>query len=225
MTGVLILAAGSSRRMGTNKQFLKIAGEEVLRHSVRAFYDLPGVSPVIVVVQKEEEARVKALLCDFVGITVAPVGGDTRQQSVENGVKLLPKCDTVAIHDGARPLVRRDDILKTIEAAKQSGGAVLGVMAKDTIKVTEDGFVEHTVDRSKLFITQTPQVFVFEKYLAAMEEVKNRGLDFTDDAQAFELLGLPVETVLGHYSNIKVTTPEDMYMAEALYRFEKENEQ
>ena len=221
MTGVLILAAGNSSRMGKDKQFLKIAGREVLLRSVEAYAGLPGIGTIVVVVRQGEEERGKALLSAFPQVIVAPVGGKTRQQSVENGCRFLSGCDYIAIHDGARPLVKKEDILKTIEEAKKYGGAVLGVMAKDTIKLLSEDEIAGTLDRGRLFIAQTPQVFAFADYQKAMAAAKTQRLDFTDDAQLFELTGRKVRAVIGHYSNIKVTTPEDMATAEAIYHWEE----
>ena len=142
---------------------------------------------------------------------------------MENALEYLyPLCDMIAVHDGARPLVRPEDIEKTIAAAKETGGAVLGVKAKDTVKVVREGKVVFTPDRSELFCAQTPQVFKLDAYREAVKRVKEKGLDLTDDAGIFEAAGMAVAAVEGHYDNIKITTPEDLPAAEAMLALQPE---
>ena len=222
MFSVLILAAGSSARMGGgNKQTLLLEGESVLHRSVRAFAGLSEAAEVLVVCRKQDLSNFSALLADLLSdrVRLIPAGGATRQQSVEKALAYLSKETThIAIHDGARPLVRREDIRKTFVIAEEKGSALLGVFARDTIKVIEDGQVTATPDRRTLFLAQTPQAFCKAEYFAAMADAKEQGLDFTDDAQLFEMTGRPVYIVEGHSDNLKITVPEDLPLAEGCLR-------
>ncbi len=217
MFSVMILAAGGSTRMGgVNKQLLTLYGETVIHRSARAFCGLEKIEEVVVVCRPGDMSLLEKELAGL-PVRVIPSGGETRQQSVENTLPLLSARSThLAIHDGARPLVRREDILAVLEAAEKQGGALLGVMARDTIKVVRDGMVVETPDRRHLFVAQTPQAFRMDSYKAAMAEAAARGLDFTDDAQLFEQTGRPVAAVPGHSDNIKITTPEDIPLAEGM---------
>ena len=218
MLSAIILAAGSSSRMGgVNKQFLQLGGVPVLVRSVQAFLWEGEAEEILVVCRREDWDAVDGLVGHLPKVRVVPAGGETRQQSVENALRYLyPLCGRIAIHDGARPLVRPEDIGKTVAAAKETGAAVLGVMAKDTIKVVENGLVLSTPDRAGLFVTQTPQVFDLARYREALSAAKEAGADLTDDGQLFERMGWPVAAVIGHYDNIKITTPEDLPAAEAM---------
>ena len=224
MLSAIILAAGSSTRMGgVNKQFLELGGQPVLLRSVQAILWEGEADEILVVCRRADWGAVDDLVGRLPKVRVVPAGGETRQQSVENALQYLyPLCDRIAIHDGARPLVRPEDIEKTIAAAKETGAAVLGVMAKDTIKVVGDGLVQSTPDRSTLFITQTPQVFDLGLYQQALAAAKEAGADLTDDSQLFERLDQPVAAVIGHYDNIKITTPEDLPAAEAMLALQPE---
>ena len=177
MLSAIILAAGSSSRMGgVNKQFLQLGGVPVLVRSVQAFLWEGKAEEILVVCRREDWDAVDGLVGHLPKVRVVPAGGETRQQSVENALRYLyPLCDRIAIHDGARPLVRPEDIGKTVAAAKETGAAVLGVMAKDTIKVVEKGRVISTPDRSGLFVTQTPQVFDLARYREALSAAKEAG--------------------------------------------------
>ena len=224
MVTAIILAAGSSSRMGgVNKQFLEVGETPVLLRSVQAFLWVKRIEEILVVCRRQDWDEVDSLLHGLPKVRVVPAGGDTRQQSVENALGYVyPLSDVVAIHDGARPLVRPDDIEMTLDAAEKTGGAVLGVMVKDTIKQVKDGVIQSTPDRSMLFSAQTPQVFRLEDYREAMEQAKAEGWDLTDDAQLFERSGRPVAAVVGHYDNIKITTPEDVPAAEAMLALQPE---
>ena len=224
MISAIILAAGNSTRMGgVNKQFLKLGVEPVLLRSVQAFLWVKEVGEILVVCRREDWGETADLLGNLPKVRVVPCGGETRQQSMENALGYLyPLCDMIAVHDGARPLIRPEDIEKTIAAAKETGGAVLGVKAKDTVKVVREGKVVFTPDRSELFCAQTPQVFKLDAYREAVKRVKEKGLDLTDDAGIFEAAGMEVAAVEGHYDNIKITTPEDLPAAEAMLALQPE---
>ena len=222
MFSVLILAAGSSIRMGGgNKQTLFLEGEPVLHRSVRAFADIPGAAEILIVCREQDLSGFSDMLHDLLSdrVRLIAAGGATRQQSVENALKYLSDSTThIAVHDGARPLVRREDILKTFAVAEEKGSTLLGVFTRDTIKIIEDGKVRTTPDRRTLFLAQTPQAFAREEYFSAMADARAHGLDFTDDAQLFEMTGRPVYVVEGHFDNLKITTPEDIPLAEGYLR-------
>lgn len=222
MFSVLILAAGSSIRMGGgNKQIISLEGEPVLHRSVRAFAGIDKAEEILIVCRGQDVPDFTNMLSDLLSdrIRLIPAGGATRQQSVENALQYLSSKTThIAIHDGARPLVREEDIRKTFALAEEKGSALLGVFARDTIKVIADGKVAATPDRRTLFLAQTPQAFSKAEYFAAMADAKEKGLDFTDDAQLFEMTGRPVYIAEGHFDNLKITTPEDVPLAEGCLR-------
>ena len=224
MLSAIILAAGSSTRMGgVNKQLLPLSGTPVLVRSIQAFLWDGEAEEILVVCRREDWGEMDNLVGHLPKVRVVPAGGDTRQQSVENVLRYLyPLCDMVAIHDGARPLVRPEDIRATVTAARETGAAVLGVMAKDTMKLLQNGLIASTPDRASLFIAQTPQVFRLDGYREALRAAKETGADLTDDSQLLERLGRPVAAVNGHYDNIKITTPEDIPAAEAMLALQPE---
>ncbi len=224
MFSVLIVAAGNSTRMGGgNKQLLMVDSVPVILRSVKAFCDIPEVLEILVAVKEEDVSEFTELLSLFENVKVIGTGGDTRQTTVKQSLKFVSdKSSFIAIHDGARPLVRKEDIVNTFKEAKKTGGAVLGVMVKDTIKIIGNNTVKETPLRDTVFAVQTPQVFNLEEYKKAFETAEKQGLDFTDDSQLFEKTARVVTPVIGHYDNIKITTPEDIFVAEALLKV-KEN--
>lgn len=215
----VIVAAGSGSRMQSakNKVLLPLCGTPVIARTVAAFADLPQVDEVLVVCRPADVDAMSALLpqekVSFV------FGGKTRQESVQNAVDTIDDCDLLLIHDGARPLVTRDEILDTLHRAEETGAAATGVFVKDTIKVINDDYeITDTPDRSQLIAIQTPQIFRFDLYKQAMEKAKAQGGNFTDDCKLMENLGVPVSVVIGEYTNMKITTPEDLPMAEAILK-------
>ncbi|MFR2095675.1 2-C-methyl-D-erythritol 4-phosphate cytidylyltransferase [Eubacterium sp.] len=217
----VILAAGNGTRMKTkdSKLLLKINGKTVLERSVNAFLNISDVDEVIVVAREKDIPAFSNILADERVSFV--VGGDTRQQSVMNALDVIDDCELIIIHDGARPLIKSIDIENTIRAAKENKAAAVGVFVKDTVKVVDkNGFVVSTPDRSTLFAVQTPQIFDFELYRNAAQNAREKGLDFTDDCQLVESFNQKVKTVVGSYSNIKITTPDDIVLAENLLKNE-----
>ncbi|MBS5275971.1 2-C-methyl-D-erythritol 4-phosphate cytidylyltransferase [Eubacterium sp.] len=217
----VILAAGNGTRMKTkdSKLLLKINGKTVLDRSVNAFLNISDVDEVIVVAREKDIPAFSDILTDERVSFV--VGGDTRQQSVMNALDVIDDCELIIIHDGARPLIKSVDIENTIRAAKENKAAAVGVFVKDTVKVVDkNGFVVSTPDRSTLFAVQTPQIFDFELYRKAAQNAREKGLDFTDDCQLVESFNQKVKTVVGSYSNIKITTPDDIVLAENLLKNE-----
>ena len=202
-----------------SKLLLKINGKTVLERSVNAFLNISDVDEVIVVAREKDIPAFSDILTDERVSFV--VGGDTRQQSVMNAVDVIDDCELIIIHDGARPLIKSVDIENTIRAAKENKAAAVGTFVKDTVKVVDkNGFVVSTPDRSTLFAVQTPQIFDFELYRNAAQNAREKGFDFTDDCQLVESFNQKVETVVGSYSNIKITTPDDIVLAENLLKNE-----
>ncbi len=217
----IILGAGNGTRMKSEKSklLLEIGSKTVIERSVEAFLSVSDIDEIIVVARAQDIDIYSELLTDerisFV------IGGATRQQSVKNAVETVDDAHLIVIHDGARPLIKCEDIEKTIRAAEEFSAAAVGVFVKDTIKIVDkQGFVESTPDRSTLFAVQTPQIFDFELYKNAMQKADEQGLDFTDDCQLVELCGGKVKMVEGSYSNIKITTPDDIALAENLLKNE-----
>lgn len=202
-----------------SKLLLKINGKTVLERSVNAFLNISDVDEVIVVAREKDIPAFSDILTDERVSFV--VGGDTRQQSVMNALDVIDDCELIIIHDGARPLIKSVDIENTIRVAKENKAAAVGVFVKDTVKVVDkNGFVVSTPDRSTLFAVQTPQIFDFELYKNAAQNAREKGLDFTDDCQLVESFNQKVKTVVGSYSNIKITTPDDIVLAENLLKNE-----
>ena len=197
------------------KCLLEIKNKTVIERSVDAFLDISDIDEVIVTVREQDIEAFSELIADE-RVTFV-IGGATRQESVKNAVETIDDCELIIIHDGARPLIKAEDIEKTIRKAKEYGAAATGVRVKDTIKILDkDGFVETTPDRSTLFSVQTPQIFNFYLYKQALEKAEKEGRDFTDDCQLLEFAGHKVKMVEGSYSNIKITTPEDIPLAESI---------
>ena len=213
----IVLGAGSGSRMKIDKSklLLEINGKTVIERSVQAFLSVQEIDEIIVTIREQDYEAFSALLTDE-RITFV-IGGETRQKSVKNAVETIDDCDLIIIHDGARPLIKPEDIIKTIEAAKDFGAAATGVKVKDTIKIIDSqGFVVDTPDRNTLFSVQTPQIFNFTLYKQALERAEKENKDFTDDCQLIEYIGQKVKMVEGSYSNIKITTQEDIPLAESL---------
>ena len=225
-TAAVIVAAGGSTRMGMPKQRIPLCGIPVLARTLRAFEDAGLVDEVVVVARRKDMADFAALCREWgihKAVWVLP-GGETRQESVARGVAAVGAgADYLAIHDGARPLIRPAVIDRVIAAAYEEGAAAAGVRVKDTVKTADSrGFITGTPDRRFLWNVQTPQVFERRLYLRALEAAQAEGLDFTDDCQLAEHIGCPVRLVEADYDNLKITTPEDVAIAESLLRSREE---
>ncbi len=212
----VIVAAGSGSRMGAgmNKVYMELEGEAVLKHTVKAMANSGCFDKLVIVTGLEDIERCSILLADIdIDFTVC-LGGATRQESVYLGLLASGECDYVAIHDGARALVTEEIIKKTIEDAIKYGAAAPGVHPKDTLKsVDENGLIEGTIDRECVYNIQTPQVFRYEDIVEAHEAAMGEGVTVTDDCMLMECMGKTVKITEGSYDNIKLTTPEDMYIA------------
>ena len=184
-----------------------------------AFQNCPDIAEIIIVTKPENFQPIQEI-ADTLNISKLShltEGGDTRQQSVMKGLKLVSKDSSyIAVHDGARPLVKTEHISKVIQDARVFGGATLGVPVKDTIKVVDSGLITDTPPRSSLWMTQTPQVFRKRLYFEAVDFALEHNLDFTDDCQLVEAVGGKIYMTQGDYTNIKITTPEDREIAEVL---------
>lgn len=219
-TSVIIVCAGNSTRMGgVNKILLPLGDKNVVGVTMTAFQQCENVAEIIVVA-REDDIPVICKSAEDYGITKfagCAKGGATRQQSVINGLDKISKdTELIAIHDGARPLVKPEHIQMVIKDAYVFGGATLGVPVKDTIKVVDGGLITDTPPRSKLYITQTPQIFKRKLYFEAVNFAVAHDFDFTDDCQLAEAMGHRVAMTTGDYTNIKITTPEDIHIAELL---------
>jgi 2-C-methyl-D-erythritol 4-phosphate cytidylyltransferase len=217
-TTAIIVAAGSGSRFNsdTPKQFLEINGKAVIEHTIRRFVDAPSINEIVVVLGAD---RVESFdRSRFAKITTIVAGGDTRAESVANGIAAVSEdTNLIAVHDGARPLVSIDEIEQTINAAKKTGAACLVAPVTDTIKSIRDNEIVATLDRAKLRRALTPQVFRRDLLLKAFECVS---LDdsITDECYLVEKLGHPVTIVEGSPRNIKITHREDLALAEALLK-------
>ena len=217
--GVVIVAGGSGSRMGSAvpKQFLKVGGDYVLARTLKAF--LPVAHDIVVVLPTDQQERWREICgeCGLEGTHRTAVGGATRFHSVRAGVSALGECALVAIHDGVRPLVSRAMIARGVACAARCGSAVPVVAAVDSFRIVEEGELK-VVDRSLLRAIQTPQIFDAELLRRAYEcEPEER---FTDDATVVEGLGVKLAFYKGERRNIKITTPEDLVVAEAYLRAE-----
>ncbi|KNZ68463.1 2-C-methyl-D-erythritol 4-phosphate cytidylyltransferase [Thermincola ferriacetica] len=218
----IIPAAGQGKRMNAsvNKQFLSLQGMPVIVHTLRVFDECAAVDEIILVAAAGEEHLYRKLITEYEirKLTGIVTGGRERQDSVYNGVlSIRGDCEIVIIHDGARPLITQDLILKTIAAAQETGAAVVCVPVKDTIKVVgENQRVKKTLDRQLLWQAQTPQAFRYGIFIEAIESARADRFMGTDDTSLVERLGGDVKVVLGSYENLKITTPEDLILAEAI---------
>lgn len=222
MVSVIFPAAGQGRRMkvGKNKVFLELAGRPMLVHTLLRFSRIEEVEQLIIAVGEAEIRSVEEMLRDVSGLKPYHItaGGSERQYSIANAMRLVSnRADVVLVHDAARPLVSRETILGVINAARSSGGAIAAVPEKNTVKVVSaDGVVEYTPPRETLWAVQTPQGFRRDILFRAYQKAGEDGFLGTDDASLVERLGVPVRVVKSDYRNIKVTTPEDLVIAEAL---------
>ena len=215
--GAVIVAAGSASRMGgIDKVMAPLKGQPMIVHTVRAFQECDAISEIVIVTREDLILPITDLCKGFSKVQAVVAGGASRQESVNHGLSVLSKeTELAAIQDGARPLVSWQLIDRVVRAANSYGGAVPVIPVKDTIKVTDSALVLSTPDRSTLRAVQTPQVFDLDLLKAAMKKVEEEGLEITDDCSAVETLGFKVKTVEGHESNLKVTTPFDLKIAEA----------
>lgn len=230
--GLIIPAAGSGRRMGTDitKTWINLMGKPVIQWTVEAFVNTEWVDQIVLVGKAEDQSAFEKLLAgvrsarleqglDYPHMSFT-VGGSDRMESVYLGlVRLMGDIEYCMVHDGARPLISESVIERTLTDVMIHDSSVVCVPAKDTVKIaTDDQFVDHTPDRSRVFAVQTPQTFERSLLIRAYERGRLEGVNATDDSSLVEALGVGVKLTLGSYSNIKITTPEDLVLAELLMK-------
>lgn len=224
-TIALIPAAGMGKRMraGMNKQYLQVGGMPILARTIAVFEQASFVDAIYIISPVDEIPYCEQEVVTAFGYTKVRgviAGGAERQYSVINGLRAVAADDddVVLIHDGVRPFVPQHVLQRAVEVATNSDGALVAVPAKDTIKVVQDGIIRDTPPRETLWLAQTPQAFRYGIIRAAHEIAEAEGFLGTDDASLVERLGKEIHVVLGDYRNIKITTPEDLLLAEAFLK-------
>ena len=221
-TTAIIVAAGDSTRMGykMSKQLIPLCGRPAIEYTLRAFQDCDMIDEIDIVTRPQDINDVAQIAFQFKKVMGIISGGADRAESVRKGIPNTSKRTThFVIHDGARVMITPDEICRVLNTAIETGAATLGTPVTDTIKVAgEDGNILSTPDRSTLWAVQTPQVFEHDLYLRAIDNAVANGLSVTDDCAMVEALGVPVKIVRGEYTNIKLTTPSDIVIAEALLK-------
>lgn len=220
---VIIVAAGSGKRMKSAiaKQYIELKGRTILSYTVETFEKSDYIDEIILVTSSEAIDYVNKNIVqkyNFKKVKAVVEGGKERQDSVYNGLKNVSNdCDVVLIHDGVRPFVGDSYIAKLESIAMEFGACVLGAPVKDTIKVcNSEGYITDTPERSTLWLAQTPQCFKYDIIMKAYEKAYNEGYTGTDDSMLVEKTGVKVKMVEGDYNNIKITTPEDLYIGEVI---------
>ncbi|TSI10991.1 2-C-methyl-D-erythritol 4-phosphate cytidylyltransferase [Lysinibacillus sp. BW-2-10] len=219
---VVLPAAGSGKRMGAgqNKLFLLLENKPILIHTLEVFQNDEHCTGIWLAVKPEEREFIEKLIGQY-GITKVkglPDGGEERQHSVHSCIKEMEQVEIVLVHDAARPFITREIIASLVNRAMESGAAIAGVKAKDTMKKVRDGIIVETVDRESLWMIQTPQAFRFDLLAEAEDVAEKVGFLGTDEAMLVERLGHPVHIVEASYDNLKMTTKEDLVLGEAILR-------
>jgi len=224
-TAAVIAAAGSSRRMGSDKLSADLGGEPVLVRTIEAFENSAAIDEIVLTTRGEKIGALKELVSSrgFHKVRAVVAGGETRTQSVQNGAAAVSeKTEILCVHDGARPFVTPALIARVIEGAVCCGAATAAVRAKNTIKSADaDGFVTATPPRDMLWEIQTPQCFSLSLYREAIKACPG---EYTDDCGPIEACGRPVLLVEGEGRNIKLTTPEDMLTAQIFWETREQND-
>lgn len=223
LSSAIILLGGEGKRMKSDvkKQYINIKGFPIIYYTIKAF-EKSNIDEIVLVVPKGEEELVRKDIVDFYSFSKVKTvveGGSERIWSVKNGL-LVSKGEYVLIHDGVRPLISTNKINSIIKEVQEKRRVILALPSKDTIKIVKDGKIEKTVDRKTTYIIQTPQAFLRDDILDSYKKIeKNSKLDITritDDAMLLELTGKDVYVTMGDYSNIKLTTKEDIDTIESL---------
>lgn len=223
-TIALITAGGKGQRMQspTAKQFLLLGGKPILAQTIAVFEACPIVDEIFVIAPQDEMAKVQTDIIEkyhFKKVLKVVRGGRRRQQSVWNGLRAIKSdCSWVVVHDGVRPLITPQLIEAGIMEAQQTGAAIVAVPARDTVKRLAPGGKLQTLPREEIWLAQTPQIFEFSLLCQAHHKANQDKFTGTDDASLVERLGQPVSLIPGDYGNIKITTPEDLKIAETLVK-------
>ena len=219
-TSAILVAAGDSTRMGyrMSKQLIPLNGRPAIEYTIRAFQACDLIDEIIVVARPQDIDDIAYTAFAFRKVTTVTAGGSNRAESVRKGIHAASKRAThYAIHDGARILISESEIRRVLETAYECGAATLGTPVTDTVKVVSPEMdILSTPERSTLYAVQTPQVFERELYRRAMQNAADNNLTVTDDCALVEAIGERVRVVRGEYSNIKLTTPADITIAEAI---------
>lgn len=217
----IIVCGGKGKRMGTDlpKQFLKLNNKPIIAHTIEKFQNCNIIDEIVVVINKDYQKYFKEIISkyNFNKISNIVFGGKERFNSVYNGlISIKNENSIVVIHDGVRPFIKLKYIENIIEETKKNKACILGIGAKDTIKICENNTVLKTIQRENLFIIQTPQAFNYKLIKKAYEKALEEGFFGTDDSVLIENMGEKVKVIAGDYENIKITTPEDLKIGEAL---------
>jgi 2-C-methyl-D-erythritol 4-phosphate cytidylyltransferase len=222
-TAALILAGGTGKRMGapTNKQLLLLDGKPIIVHTLQAFEECRAVDGIFLVVNQKDLPVIQEEILEtyrFGKIVKLIIGGRLRQDSVRNGLEAMDHaCRTVIIHDGARPFITPAFVEKSISLMEMFDAIIPAIPVRDTIKIiSKEGFVSKTLDREALWHIQTPQTFKYDLILKAYRDGMARKLYGYDDATFLEALGKKVKVIEGSPYNIKITTPEDLVIAQGM---------
>jgi 2-C-methyl-D-erythritol 4-phosphate cytidylyltransferase len=217
---VIIPAAGQGKRMGAgkNKLLLELNSIPVFIHSLKVFEEDELCDGIILAIHPQDEAEFNSLLKKYGVKKVLELvpGGKERQDSIYNALKTVKGDGIILVHDAARPFIRKEHIHGLLDTALETGAAIIGVQAKDTMKTVRDDVVMATVERSSLWAVQTPQAFRFSVLYRAYEQAEKDGFIGTDDSSLVERISHPVTMVEGDYDNIKLTTQEDLFFAQAI---------
>ncbi|MEH7252157.1 2-C-methyl-D-erythritol 4-phosphate cytidylyltransferase [Neobacillus niacini] len=219
---VIIPAAGQGKRMGAgkNKLLLELNNIPILIHTLRVFEEDELCEGIILAISPQDEAEFRLLLKQHKVKKVLDLvrGGQERQDSIYNALKTVKTDGIILVHDAARPFILKENIHRLLDTAQETGAAIIGVPAKDTMKTVRDHMVMATVERSSLWAVQTPQAFRFSVLYKAYEQAEKDSFIGTDDASLVERISHPVTIIEGDYDNIKLTTREDLFFAEAIVK-------
>ncbi len=223
MVSAIVLAGGRGKRMGSvqSKQYINLNGKPILYYTLKQFIKNKFIDKVVLVIPEDESDYCKKEVLEKYQLKVDEIvfGGSERQDSVYNALMKLEDSAVVLIHDGARPFVSQKIINDAIKYAKVYKATAPGVMPKDTIKIKdEDNFSINTLDRNRTVAIQTPQAFDFNLIYECHKKIKESGISVTDDTMVAEFFGNKVYIYDGDYTNIKITTPEDLILAEHLVK-------
>lgn len=217
---VIVAAGRSSRMQGMDKILCDLGSKPLIWHTIQIFQTCSAVKEIVIVTREDLIPQIREICRDsnFDKVTAVVAGGDTRTESVMNGLDHVSKDTTIAaIHDGARPFVTHEIIERTLEKTQRYHAAAPAIAVKDTIKVAQNHIVTQTPERSSLFAVQTPQMFDYDLLRGALTNALTKGIAVTDDCSAVEAIGMSVYLTQGSDENIKITTPTDLILAQAIY--------